>query len=181
MEQATQPQEICRKCGGALVEEEDYIAAQMVRRALAAIPVAIVICAVWGPLFSLIRIAVGGGFSRIEGSAAAFIVLLILRKIVVAVAVGLLLGMGVGIWRSGWGLFTGVVVGSLAGFFFGASYAMPYDSGAAYRWDIVVTAVLCGILGGVTAVLTDAVSAKRFAGYIGPDITVEPAPGAEKK
>lgn len=178
--------DVCRKCGGPLVEEDDYIAAQMVRRSIGAIAVAVVVCAAWSPVFALARMIIGGGFSGVRGSAAAFVLGLILRKIVVGAVLGILIGVGVGIWRSAWGVFVGTVVGSLGGFFVAATYALPLRSEAQYRWDVVLVAVLAGILGAATALVADSVSARRFAEFIGPDIVEEAteakaAPSGKKK
>jgi hypothetical protein len=180
MSQTTGAAETCRKCGGPLVEQDDYIAAQMVRRSLAAIPVAIVLCALWAPLFAFLRVAVGGGFGHVKGSIAAFILMLLLRKLVVGAMLGILIGVGVGIWRSAWGLFTGTVVGSIGGFFVAATYALPLRSEAQFRWDIVLTAVLAGLLGAATAVITDSVTAKRSAKYIGPELYEESSETAKQ-
>lgn len=179
MTDTTAPTDLCPKCGGPLVDEDDYLFSQAVRRSLAAIPVAMLLCAVWAPVFSLPRVAIGGGFSNAEGSTALFALGLILRKLLVGAVLGIFIGIGVGIWRAAWGLFVGAVIGSLGGFFVAATYALPLRSEAQHRLDVVLVAVLAGVLGAVTAVLTDSIAASRFAAWIGPEpVRDAPADGA---
>lgn len=162
---AKQPK--CGSCGGKLVELEDYSFHQRLRRAAACMPAAAVLCIAWAIVYSLIRLIVGG---KIGAAGAPGLALLIGNKILVGVVLGILLGAVAGIWRTDAGLFLGVVIGSLGGFFAAAAPGvMPLLSDAAHRADIVVAAVLGGVLSGVTVLISHSWATKKFAAFIGPE------------
>lgn len=157
----------CSACGGALVDYDDYVFFQKLRRAAACIPSAIAICVAWTLLFIIVRLAVGGSlFSGGGGALAA----LLLKKVFVGAILGAILGAIAGIWGTDVGLFIGVVAGSLGGFFVAAApeSIMPLLPDAAHRADIVIAAIGGGILSGATVLLAYKKGAAR-AKYIGPE------------
>jgi hypothetical protein len=160
-------------CGGKFADYDDYIAKQAVKRGLAALPYAVIICAVWAPLFCLVRLAIGGAIGAAGASALLF---LLLEKVMVGVILGILLSVAISIGRSDLGLFIGAVIGSLGGFFVAAAATMPLKSDAAHRLDVVLVAVISGILCAATVYYAEANGRRKYASYIGP----EPhGPGAE--
>lgn len=156
----------CPSCGGKLVDLDDYTFHQRLRRAAACIPTAIAICVAWAVLYALIRLGVGG---KLGAAGAGGLAATIGGKVVVGVILGALLGAVAGIWRTDAGLFLGVVIGSLGGFFVAAAKAMPLLSDAAHRADIVVAAIVGGILSGATVIIAHNRAQKKSAKYIGPE------------
>ena len=160
------PPEKCESCGGKLVDLEDYVFAQRLRRAAACIPTAVVLCIAWSVLYALIRVGVGGKLGAAGGGG---LVALVASKILVGAILGVLLGFVAGVWRTDVGLFLGVVIGSLGGFFVAAAKVMPLQSDAAHRPDIVAAAVICGILAGATVHIAHARACSRSQKFIGPE------------
>ncbi|MFH1537699.1 MAG: hypothetical protein ABIH66_01985 [bacterium] len=174
MEEKTMPDtEVCRECGGKLVEEDDYIFHRRLRRAAAYAPLAAVICAVWAPVFCIIRLLIGGGLESVEGSVAAFIGVLVLKKIVVGIVLGLIVGAMAGLWGGDVGLLLGAVAGVLGGFFVAAVSALPLRAEAAHRADVVAVALIGGVLCALTAYLADAIGSKKYSRLIGPEVRSE--------
>ncbi len=156
----------CPACGGALKDYDDYVAARAVKIGMAALPAALVICAVWAPLFFIIRLLAGGALGK---AAAGALVLLIVKKILVGLVIGALLAVAVGIGRSDLGLLLGAVIGSIGGFFVAASDIMPLRSDAAHRMDIVIVAVAAGILCALTVKVSESYGCGRFKAWLGPE------------
>jgi len=156
----------CPACGGALKDYDDYVAARAVKIGMAALPAALVICAVWAPLFFIIRLLVGGALGE---AAAGALVLLIVKKIIVGLVIGALLAVAVGIGRSDLGLLLGAVIGSIGGFFVAAADIMPLRSDAAHRMDIVIVAVAAGILCALTVKVSESYGCGRFKAWLGPE------------
>ncbi|HOX29229.1 MAG TPA: hypothetical protein PLQ76_08770 [bacterium] len=153
-------------CGGKLVDYDDYIFRQALRRGVAALPGTIIACAVWAPVFFLIRLLIGGA---IGDAGFSVLLILILKKIAVGAVIGVLLAVAIGIGRSDLGLFLGAVIGSMGGFFIAAAPVMPLRSDAAYRVDVVLVAVLAGVLCAATVYFINAKVAAGRAKWIGPD------------
>ena len=156
----------CKACGGKLVDLEDYTFRQRLRRAAACIPTAIAICVAWAVLYALVRLGVGG---KLGAAGAGGLAATIGGKVVVGVILGILLGAVAGVWRTDTGLFLGVVIGSLGGFFVAAEKAMPLLSAAAHRADIVVAAIVGGILSGATVIIAHNRAQTKSAKFIGPE------------
>lgn len=156
----------CTACGGALVDLEDYTFHQRLRRAAACAPPAIAICICWAVLYAFIRLAAGGGLGA---AGAGGLLLLLLNKIVVGAVLGAILGLFAGVWRTDAGMFLGVVAGSIGGFFVAHAPALPLQSDAAHRADIVAAALIGGVLSGLTVILAHNRATKRFGKYIGPE------------
>ena len=156
----------CSSCGGALVDLQDYDFHQRLRRAAACIPPAIVLCICWAVLYAFIRLAAGGALGA---AGAGGLLLLLLNKIVVGAILGAVLGVFAGVWRTDAGMFLGVVAGSIGGFFVAHAPALPLQSDAAHRPDVVAAAIIGGILSGVTVILAHNWGAKRFGKFIGPE------------
>ncbi|MEW6202069.1 MAG: hypothetical protein AB1546_08845 [bacterium] len=163
----------CRACGGELVEEDDYIFYRRLRRAAAYILPAAIICGIWAPVFSIIRLIAEGGLGDVEGSAALFLLIVLLKKIAVGIILGAVIGILTGIWGGDTGLLLGAIVGVIGGFFVAAVDVAPLRAEAAYRWDVVMTAMVGGILSSATAYLTDAIGGKRFSKWIRPEVWTE--------
>jgi len=153
-------------CGGKLADYDDYIARQAVKRGLAALPSAVIMCAIWAPVFCLIRLTLGRAIGATGAEALLF---LLLKKVMVGVILGILLSVAIGIGRSDLGLFLGAVIGSLGGFFIAAAESMPLKSDAAHRLDVVLVAVISGILCAATVYLSEARGRGSYAKYIGPE------------
>lgn len=164
---------ICRECGGELVDEEDYIFHQRLRRAAACALPAALLCAIWAPVFCVVRLLIGGGLAEVEGSAAAFLGILILKKIGVGIVLGLIVGAMTGLWGGDIGLLLGAVAGVLGGFFVAAVSVLPLRAEAAYRVDVVIVAIAGGILCALTAHITDAIGSKKYNRLIGPEVRAE--------
>jgi len=160
-----EPIEKC-SCGGKLADYDDYIAKQAVKRGLASLPAAVIICAVWAPLFCLIRLVIGGA---IGATGASALLILLLEKIFIGAILGVLLSAAIAIGRSDLGLFLGAVIGSLGGFFVAAAASMPLKSEAAHRLDVVLVAVISGILCAATVYIAEAKGRGKFAKFIGPE------------
>ena len=160
-----EPIEKCA-CGGKLADYDDYIAKQAVKRGLAALPAAVIICAVWAPVFCLIRLGIGGAIGATGAEALLF---LLLKKVLVGVILGILLSVAIGIGRSDLGLFLGAVIGSLGGFFVAAAASMPLKSDAAHRLDVVLVAVISGVLCAATVYFAEARGRRSYAKFIGPE------------
>lgn len=158
--------EKCPACGGRLVDYDDYLARQAVRRALAALPFAVVICAIWAPGFFLVRLLIGGAVGH---AGADVLLLLLVKKVVVGVILGVLVSVAVGIGRSDLGLLLGAIIGSLGGFFIAAADAMPLRSDAAHRLDVVLVAVIAGILCAATVYVSEGKGRNRQGKWIGPE------------
>lgn len=171
MNQKTDVKEaVCRECGGKLVEEDDYIFHRKLRRAAACAPVAAAICAAWAPVFCVVRLVAGGGLGNVDGSAAAFVGVLILKKIAVGIILGLIVGAMAGLWGGDTGLLLGAVAGVLGGFFVATTTALPLRAEAAHRVDVVVVALLGGVLCALTAHLADSIAGGKSAKFIGPEV-----------
>ena len=158
--------EKCISCGGRLVDYDDYLARRAVRHGLAALPFAVLMCAVWAPLFFIVRLLIGGAIGQI---GFGVLIILLLKKVLAGVVIGILLSAAVGIGRSDLGLFLGAVIGSLGGFFVAAAAAMPLRSDAAHRLDVVLVAVISGILCSLTVYFAEAKGRGRRSGWIGPE------------
>ncbi len=156
----------CSSCGGNLADYDDFIAKQSVKRGVASLPAAVIICAIWAPLFCIIRLLIGGAIGQ---AGAGGLLLLLLSKVLVGVVLGVLLSAAIGIGRSDLGLFLGAVIGSLGGFFVAAAAVMPLKSDAAHRLDVVLVAVLGGILCAATVYFAEADGRRRFGRFIGPE------------
>lgn len=156
----------CTACGGRLVDLDDYAFRQRLRRAAACIPTAMAICVAWAVLYALIRLGVGG---RLGAAGAGGLAATIGGKVVVGIILGALLGVAAGVWRTDTGLFIGVVIGSLGGFFVAAAKAMPLLSDAAHRADIVIAAIVGGVLSGATVIIAHNRAQTKSAKYIGPE------------
>ncbi|MFA6447987.1 MAG: hypothetical protein WCX65_00825 [bacterium] len=160
-----EPMEKC-SCGGKLADYDDYLAKQAVKRGVAALPAAVILCAVWAPLFCLVRLGIGG---VIGAAGASAILVLLLKKVFIGIILGVLVSVAVGIGRSDLGLFLGAVIGSLGGFFVAAASAMPLKSDATHRLDVVLVAVISGILCAATVYFAEAYGRSKYAKYIGPE------------
>jgi hypothetical protein len=161
-----EPIEKCTACGGKLADYDDYIARQAVKRGLAALPAAVIVCAIWAPLFCLIRLGIGGA---IGATGAGALLILLLQKVLVGVILGILLSVAIGIGKSDLGLFLGAVIGSLGGFFVAAAASMPLKSDAAHRLDVVLVAVISGILCAATVYFAESKGRGKFAKFVGPE------------
>lgn len=159
-------QNVCTSCGGKLIDHDDYIFNRALKYGLAAMPVAAVICGIWAPLFFLARLTLGGALGH---AGAGVLLVLVLKKIFAGAVVGVLLGAAVGVGRDEAGLLLGAVVGSLAGFFFAAADAMPLLSDAAHRMDIVLVALISGILCTATVYFTNGYVKKNCTSFTGPE------------
>ena len=164
--------EKCEKCGGKLADHDDYIARQAVKRGVASLPAAVLMCAAWAPVFFLIRLLLGGAIGSVGAGA---LILLIVKKIVVGAVIGILLSAAIAIGRSDLGLFLGAVIGSLGGFFVAAAAALPLRSEAAHRLDVVLVAVISGILCALTVYFAEAAGRRKYAKFIGPEPHAEQA------
>ena len=157
--------EKCSVCTGNLVDYDDYLMKRAVRRMTAGALVAAVTCAVWAPLFFIVRLGIGGAL----GDAGAGILgALVLKKILVGIILGALLGVSIGIGGNDIGLFLGAVVGALGGFFIAAADVMPLQSNAAHRVDVVLVSVIAGILCVLTVAFTENYLKRRFGKWTGP-------------
>jgi len=163
----------CEACGGRLVPMDDYAMRRSLRTAAAVAPVAAVICAVWAPLFFLVRLAIGGALGDVGGGVLA---VLVLKKILVGIILGLLLGAAAGVGRGEAGPLLAAVVGALGGFFIAAADSMPLKSAAEYRIDVVLVSVIAGILCVATFFIAEKSAVRRRGEWIGP----EPVSGDEK-
>ncbi|MEW5946785.1 MAG: hypothetical protein AB1742_11355 [bacterium] len=170
----------CRECGGELVDEEDYVFYRRLRRAAAYAPVGALVCAVWAPVFCLVRLALEGGGAGGGELAASAVLLIALKKIIVGAVLGLIIGLMTGFWGGDAGILLGAIAGVLGGFFVAATPQLPLRSEAEYRLDVVAVAMAGGVLSALTAHLVDAVGARRFSKWIGPGLRTEgkPAEGA---
>jgi hypothetical protein len=166
--------EKCPACGGRLVDYDDYVARQAMRRGVAALPYTLIACAVWAPVFCLVRLLIGGVLGQAGFSG---LLLLLIEKALTGVVLGVLLAVAVGIGRGELGLFLGAVIGSIGGFFVAAADVMPLKSDAAHRADVVLVAVIGGILCALTVYVSEAKGRRRSAAWIGP----EPAGGESSK
>jgi hypothetical protein len=160
----------CSACAGKLVDYDDYVFYQRLRRAAACIPAAVCLTIVWAVLFAVIRTIIGG---KLFSSGFGGFALLIGQKILVGAILGTILGVIAGIWRTDVGLFLGVVAGAIGGFFVAYAPMMPLLSDAAHRIDIVIAAVGGGILAGATVVKAYSAGTKRYSKYIGPDAATD--------
>ncbi len=162
----------CPKCGGKLTDYDDYLAKQAVKRGIASLPAAVLMCAVWAPVFFLVRLLIGGAIGEVGAGA---LILLLVKKVFVGAVIGVLLSAAIAIGKSDLGLFLGAVIGSIGGFFIAAASALPIRSEAAHRLDVVLVAVISGILCAATVYLAEASGRSKFGKYIGP----EPKSGQE--
>jgi len=163
----------CVECGGVLADLDDYVMWRSIRTGLASAAAAAAICGMWAPVFFLVRLGVGGALGDAGAGALA---LLVIKKILVGVVIGLLLGVAIAVGRNELGLFLGAVIGSLGGFFVAAAEVMPLRSDAAHRLDVVLVSVLAGILCVATVQAAHGYAGKRFGTWIGP----EPRAGDKK-
>lgn len=159
-------QNVCSSCGGELQDYDDYIFNRALKVGLSAAPVAAVICGIWAPLFFLARLTIGGALGH---AGAGVLLVLLLKKVFAGAVVGVLIGAAVGIGRDEAGLLLGAVIGSLAGFFFAACDAMPLLSDAAHRMDIVLVALISGILCTATVYFTNGYVKKNCVSFTGPE------------
>lgn len=161
----------CSACGGALVDMDDYLFNQKLKRAKVCIPTAMAVCVAWAVLFALLRTLIGGKLFS-EGGGA--VLALIGNKIVVGAILGAALGAVAGLWGSDTGMFLGVVAGSIGGFFVANAGMMPLQADAAHRIDIVIAAIGGGILSGATVLVAYGKATAKHAKYIGPEPAVNP-------
>ena len=161
----------CVGCGGALVDMDDYLFHQKLKRAAVCIPAAIGVCIAWAVLFALLRTLIGGKLFSQGGGAVA---MLIGNKALVGAILGAVLGAVAGLWGSDVGLFLGVVAGSIGGFFVANAAMMPLQSDAAHRIDIVIAAIGGGLLSGATVLIAHGKATAKHAKYIGPEPVVNP-------
>ncbi len=166
---ASQEELKCSACGGRLVEADDYIFRQAVRTAAGTIPYAAVICAVWAPVFFLIRLIIGGS----AGEAGSGIAMLLLGKVFTGAVIGVLIGAATAFSRTDFGLLIGAVIGVLGGFFIAAAAVMPLKADAAHRVDVVLVSVLSGVLCVATMMLAERRAKAKFSKWIGPEIKGE--------
>lgn len=161
--------DVCRSCGGRLVDEDDYSFRRKLRRAAAFAVMGAAICAAWAPVFCIVRLIIGGGFGNVEGSVAAFLAVVILKKLIVGAILGALVGAMTGAWGGDAGLLLGAVAGVLGGFFIATVSSLPLRADAAHRPDVVIVALAGGVLCAVTAHLVDVKGAIKYAASIGPE------------
>ena len=156
----------CVACEGKLVDLQDYTFHQALRRAAACIPTAVALCIAWSVVYGVGRVLIGG---HISAAGAGGLALLVGHKVLVGVILGALLGAAAGLWRADVGLFIGVVIGSLGGFFVAAAPMMPLQSSAAHRLDVVLAAVVGGVLSGATVYIAWNRGTKKSQKRIGPE------------
>ncbi|HOO56708.1 MAG TPA: hypothetical protein PLN69_07780 [bacterium] len=162
----TESKEKCTACGGRLVDYDDYVSRRALRGGLASMPVAVIICAIWAPVFCLARLIIGGATGQMGGGE---IVALLAHKVLVGIVIGVLISVAVAIGRADLGLFIGAVIGSIGGFFVAAADAMPLLSDAAHRIDIVLVSVISGLLCVATVYVSEMVARKKSGRWIGPE------------